>query len=119
MKELGIQIAIDDFGTGYSSMAYLQQFPVDALKIDRSFISGVARTNQSHTLIRTLIQLGKALDLETLAEGIEDRGQLDELLRDDCDSGQGFLYARPMDPAAVSAFLAQHQVSSPQTEQIQ
>jgi predicted signal transduction protein with EAL and GGDEF domain len=111
LKALGVHIAIDDFGTGYSSMAYLQQFPVDAIKIDRSFIAGIADTTESHALIRTLIQLGKALKLETLAEGIEDHGQLDELLRQDCDTGQGFLYARPMTVEALGNFLLQQKQS--------
>ena len=72
LKSLGVRIAIDDFGTGYSSLAYLQQFPVDSLKIDRSFISGMGKSPEGDTLIHTLIQLGKALNLETLAEGIEE-----------------------------------------------
>jgi diguanylate cyclase (GGDEF)-like protein len=108
LKALGIKIAIDDFGTGYSSMAYLQQFPVDAIKIDRSFISGIAETTESHAMIRTLIQLGKALSLETLAEGIEDNDQLDTLIRQDCDTGQGFLYARPLTVEALGEFLVKH-----------
>jgi EAL domain-containing protein (putative c-di-GMP-specific phosphodiesterase class I) len=89
-------------------MAYLQQFSVDAIKIDRSFIAGIANSPESHTIIRTLIQLGDALGLETLAEGIEDRGQLDALVRDDCDSGQGFLYARPLAADDMGRFLHQH-----------
>jgi diguanylate cyclase (GGDEF)-like protein len=108
LEGLGVHIAIDDFGTGYSSMAYLQQFSVDAIKIDRSFIAGIANSPESHTIIRTLIQLGDALGLETLAEGIEDRGQLDALVRDDCDSGQGFLYARPLAADDMGRFLHQH-----------
>ncbi len=72
IKELGVRVAIDDFGTGYSSLAYLQRFPVDALKIDRSFISRLRQGTESETLIRTLIQLGKSLSIETLAEGIEE-----------------------------------------------
>ena len=71
IKELGVRIAIDDFGTGYSSLAHLQQFPVDALKIDRSFISRLTQNPEGETLIHTLVQLGKALSIETLAEGIE------------------------------------------------
>ena len=71
LKAIGIRIAIDDFGTGYSSLAYLQQFPVDTLKIDRSFISSMASSPESAVLIHTLVQLGKTLGLETLAEGIE------------------------------------------------
>jgi diguanylate cyclase (GGDEF)-like protein len=113
LKILGVSLAIDDFGTGYSSLAYLQQFPVDAIKIDRSFISGIAESRESHALIRTLIQLGKTLQLETLAEGIEDKGQLHELLRQDCDTGQGFLYARPMPADAVTAFMEQRRSSDP------
>ncbi|HEY2142048.1 MAG TPA: EAL domain-containing protein [Solirubrobacteraceae bacterium] len=105
VKQLGVRIAIDDFGTGYSSLAYLQRFPVDALKIDRSFIARVTRDNEGETLIRTLVQLGKSLSIETLAEGIEQARELDLLKDEQCDSGQGFLFARPLDAAACQAFL--------------
>jgi len=105
LKELGLRIAIDDFGTGYSSLAYLRQFPADALKIDRSFISGIAASKQSAALIHTLVQLGKALEIETLAEGIEDHLQLETLQREQCDQGQGFLFSRPLDVDAIEAFL--------------
>jgi diguanylate cyclase (GGDEF)-like protein len=106
IKELGVRIAIDDFGTGYSSLAHLQKFPVDALKIDRSFISGLTNKGEGEALIHTLVQLGKALSIETLAEGIEQTQEL-SLLRDErCDSGQGFLFARPLDVAATEEFLA-------------
>jgi diguanylate cyclase (GGDEF)-like protein len=105
LKQLGVRIAIDDFGTGYSSLAYLRQFPVDALKIDRSFISGIAGSKGSAALIHTLVQLGKTLDIETLAEGIEERSQLETLQREHCDHGQGFLFSRPLDVDAVKAFL--------------
>jgi diguanylate cyclase (GGDEF)-like protein len=105
LKQLGVRIAIDDFGTGYSSLAYLRQFPVDALKIDRSFIGGIAASKEAAALIRTLVQLGKALRIETLAEGIEDQVQLETLQREHCDHGQGFLFSRPLDVGAVEAFL--------------
>jgi diguanylate cyclase (GGDEF)-like protein len=105
IKELGVRIAIDDFGTGYSSLAHLQQFPVDALKIDRSFISGLQRNKEGETLIHTLVQLGKALSIETFAEGIEQQEELSILKAEDCDSGQGFLFARPLSVAAAEAFL--------------
>jgi len=105
VKALGVRIAIDDFGTGYSSLAYLRQFPVDALKIDRSFISEIASSGQSAALIHTLVQLGKTLDIETLAEGIEDPDQLRTLQREQCDHGQGFLFSRPLDARDVEAFL--------------
>ena len=109
LKATGVHIAIDDFGTGYSSLAYLQQFPVDTLKIDRSFISSMADSPESAALIRTLVQLGKTLGLETLAEGIEECGQYSQLEREHCDSGQGFLYARPLDVDSVQTFLAARQ----------
>jgi diguanylate cyclase (GGDEF)-like protein len=105
IKALGVRIAIDDFGTGYSSLAHLQKFPVDALKIDRSFISGLQNNQEGETLIHTLVQLGKALSIETFAEGIEQQRELSLLRDEDCDSGQGFLFARPLDVAATEAFL--------------
>ena len=100
-----MRLAIDDFGTGYSSLAYLQQFPVDSLKIDRSFISGMAKSPEGDALIHTLIQLGKAMHLETLAEGIEESSQLTQLQAENCDVGQGFLFARPLAPEEVEAFF--------------
>ncbi len=106
LKTTGVHIAIDDFGTGYSSLSYLQQLPVDTLKIDRSFISSMAASAESGALIRTLVQLGKTLGLQTLAEGIEETEQYSQLERQHCDSGQGFLYARPLEVEAVEAFLA-------------
>jgi EAL domain-containing protein (putative c-di-GMP-specific phosphodiesterase class I) len=105
VKQLGVRIAIDDFGTGYSSLAHLQRFPVDALKIDRSFISGLRHNQEGETLIHTLVQLGKALSLETFAEGIELPQELSFLQDQRCDSGQGFLFARPLDAAATETFL--------------
>ncbi len=105
IKELGVRIAIDDFGTGYSSFAHLQRFPVDSLKIDRSFISQLSENPEGETLLRTLVQLGKALSIETLAEGIELRNQLTLLREENCDAGQGFLFARPLDVSDTEAFL--------------
>jgi predicted signal transduction protein with EAL and GGDEF domain len=108
LKDLGVRIAIDDFGTGYSSLAYLRQFPVDTLKIDRSFIQSLGSSEESAALIHTLIELGRTLALETLGEGIEDRAQLEHLQQAHCDSGQGYLFARPLDPDALTAFLAEN-----------
>jgi len=108
LKRLGVRIAIDDFGTGYSSLAYLRRFPVDILKIDRSFISAMATTRDSSMLIHTLVQFGKALGLETIAEGIEEEDQMDPLLAEQCDTGQGFLYGRPLSPAQLDIFLCTH-----------
>jgi diguanylate cyclase (GGDEF)-like protein len=105
LKALGVRIAVDDFGTGYSSLAYLRQFPVDSLKIDRTFITGLARSGEAHALTHTLIQLGKALGLETLAEGVEEHDQVLELQLEGCDLAQGFLFARPLSPEALVHFL--------------
>jgi len=105
IKQLGVRVAIDDFGTGYSSLAHLQRFPVDALKIDGSFISGLSEHQEGETLLHALVQLGKALSIETLAEGIEHQQELSLLQDEHCDSGQGFLYARPLDADATEAFL--------------
>src|SRR6202795_65403 len=98
LKALGIRIAVDDFGTGYSSLAYLRQFPVDSLKIDRTFITGLALSGEAHALTHTLIQLGRALGLQTLAEGVEQPSQVRQLQHEGCDLAQGFLFARPLAP---------------------
>jgi diguanylate cyclase (GGDEF)-like protein len=102
----GVHIAIDDFGTGYSSLAYLQQFPVDALKIDRTFIAASSHSPESEALIQTLVQLGRSLGLRTVAEGIEDIPQLERLQELGCDRGQGYLFAPPLEAAALERFLA-------------
>jgi diguanylate cyclase (GGDEF)-like protein len=109
VKSLGVSVAIDDFGTGYSSLAYLRQFPVDILKIDRSFItplSAATGATESKALLHTLVQLGKQLGLKTLAEGIEQHDQYFHLQEEQCDSGQGFIFARPLAAGAVEDFLA-------------
>jgi EAL domain-containing protein (putative c-di-GMP-specific phosphodiesterase class I) len=94
-----------DFGTGYSSLAYLRQFPVDSLKIDRTFVAGVATNRESAALIETLVQLGRSLHIQTLAEGIEDHEQLRALQYADCDLGQGFLLSQPLPAEAVDRLL--------------
>jgi EAL domain-containing protein (putative c-di-GMP-specific phosphodiesterase class I) len=105
IKALGVRIAIDDFGTGYSSLGHLKRFPVDALKIDRSFVSGLQSNQQGDAVIHTLVQLGKALSIETFAEGIEQQHELTLLQDEECECGQGFLFAKPLDVAATEAFL--------------
>jgi len=105
IKELGVRIAIDDFGTGYSSMAHLQRFPVDALKIDRSFITQMTNNQEGETIIRTLVALGKALSIKTFAEGIEQVNELTLLQGERCECGQGFLFARPLEVADAGPFL--------------
>jgi diguanylate cyclase (GGDEF)-like protein len=109
LRALGVRIAIDDFGTGYSSLAYLQHFPVDTIKIDRSFISAMCESSESATLVRTLVQLGKTLKLETLAEGIEEQGQYTSLQQEQCDSGQGYLFAKPLASDELMRFISEPQ----------
>ena len=106
LKSLGVLVAVDDFGTGYSSLAYLRQFPVDALKIDRSFISAMGDSAESGAMIHTMVELGHALGLETLAEGIEDNTQLETLRLEHCERGQGFLFSKPVSPEAVERMLS-------------
>jgi diguanylate cyclase (GGDEF)-like protein len=105
LRELGIRLAIDDFGTGYSSLSYLARFPVDSIKIDRSFIAAMTHTPEARALVRTLVQLGEILDLHTVGEGIEDAEQLALLQSDGCDSGQGFLFAPPVTPAEAARYF--------------
>ena len=102
-----MRIAVDDFGTGYSSLAHLQRFPVDILKIDRSFIAQLADDGEGEVLLHTLVQLGQALSIETTAEGIERPQDLSLLKSNDCDTGQGFLFTRPLSAQDADAFFAQ------------
>jgi diguanylate cyclase (GGDEF)-like protein len=103
--ELGVRIAIDDFGTGYSSLGYLRQFPIDVLKIDRSFVSGIGDSAESAALVHTLVQLGKVLGIETVAEGVETTDQRTRLEEEQVDIGQGFLFARPLEVKDVDRLL--------------
>ena len=115
LKQLGVKIAIDDFGTGYSSLAYVRQFPVDVLKIDRSFVADMTRSPDAAALVHTLVELGRTLGLVTLAEGIETHEQLEGLRREHCDQGQGFLYSGPIDGTEMTALLDTAQAGQPGT----
>ena len=106
LKEAGVRIAIDDFGTGYSSLAYLQQFPVDTLKIDQSFVAALNDTAESLAFITTFIELGQILGLETLAEGIETTDHLEALQGIRCGQGQGFLISTPVAAPAIRSYLS-------------
>ena len=113
LKQLGVKIAIDDFGTGYSSLAYLRQFPVDILKIDRTFVADMSRSPDAAALIHTLVELGRTLGLVTLAEGIETHEQLEGLRGELCEQGQGFLFSGPVDAAEMAALLDTAQAGQP------
>jgi EAL domain-containing protein (putative c-di-GMP-specific phosphodiesterase class I) len=110
LKDLGIRIAIDDFGTGYSSLAYLTRFPVDTLKIDRSLIAGIGASTSALGMVQAVAQLGTALGLETLAEGIEEEAQLHQLQTRGIASGQGFLLAKPMGADEVGVLLDEQHI---------
>ncbi len=97
LKKLGITIALDDFGTGYSSLSYLRRFPFDRLKIDRTFVSGVTKTPELAAIIRAVIDLGQALGMEVIAEGVETEPELELLRNESCDEVQGYLIGRPQE----------------------
>ncbi|MEV0896699.1 EAL domain-containing protein [Actinoplanes sp. NPDC049802] len=105
IKALGVRLAIDDFGTGYSSLAYLRRFPVDIIKIDKSFVDDVGDVPAAAALTHGIIQLGQALQLSTVAEGIEDAGQLSELTDGNCELGQGYYFAEPLTTDAMQELL--------------
>ncbi|MGI9090949.1 MAG: putative bifunctional diguanylate cyclase/phosphodiesterase [Gemmatimonadaceae bacterium] len=106
LKALGLHLAVDDFGTGYSSLSYLRQFPVDVLKIDKSFIDGIARGGDGAALARTIVALADTLQLRTVAEGIEDGAQRAALRALGCTLGQEFLFARPLAQAELVRCIA-------------
>lgn len=111
---LGISIALDDFGTHYSSLSYLQRLPVRHLKIDRSFVTGIGTDRQRRAIVMATAQLGRALRLTTVAEGVEDAHEASELQLLGIDRGQGYHFARPMPPEALRAFLESSGSSSPE-----
>jgi EAL domain-containing protein (putative c-di-GMP-specific phosphodiesterase class I) len=105
LQSMDVQVQIDDFGTGYSALAYLQKFPINAIKIDRSFINEMGTDPKGLGLVRAIISMGLELGMETIAEGIETEQQLDELKGLSCGFGQGFLLSKPLDAAAAEEVL--------------
>jgi diguanylate cyclase (GGDEF)-like protein len=106
LRELGVATSIDDYGTGYSSLAYIKQLPVNELKIDRAFVSGMEADRRNAAIVRSTIELGHNLGLVVVAEGVETEHELAELRRFGCDEAQGFLFARPMAAAALERWLS-------------
>ncbi len=105
LKDLGVRVAIDDFGTGYSALSYLREFPIDMVKMDQSFVSDLSRGAGDAALVRSVVELGEALDMQIVAEGIERQDQLDSLSGLQCDVGQGYFFARPLDSEAITSLL--------------
>jgi EAL domain-containing protein (putative c-di-GMP-specific phosphodiesterase class I) len=108
LRDLGVRIAVDDFGTGYSSLSRLQRLPVDALKIDRSFVEGVAHSEESRALVRAIVAMAHSLRLSVTAEGVERADQLAFLNEVGCDRVQGFLFSPALPAAAFASFLHTH-----------
>jgi diguanylate cyclase (GGDEF)-like protein/PAS domain S-box-containing protein len=105
LSEIGVRLVLDDFGTGYSSLAYLNRFPFDALKIDRSFVEGLGVEQERTAIVEAVIGMARALSLDAIAEGVENEAQLSELRRLGCDFAQGHLFSRPLTPQKVTTLL--------------
>ena len=105
LHRAGVGIAVDDFGTGYSSLAYLKRLPLACLKIDKSFVDGLGQDHEDEAIVRAILGLARALDLETVAEGVEDPRQLAWLASHGCDVAQGYLFSRPVEAGAFTDFL--------------
>ena len=107
LRRLGVRLALDDFGTGYCSLSYLHRFPIDVIKIDRSFVERLTGAHSATSLAASIVRIGQGLQVMTVAEGIEDQGQLRELRAMGCDHGQGFHLARPMPAAEFEAYVSE------------
>lgn len=107
LRDLGVRLSIDDFGTGYSSLGYLKRFPVDSVKVDRSFVDGLGTDGEDSAIVAAVVSLGHALGLSVVAEGVETSGQLQELLALGCDRAQGYWFSGPRDPTEFAGLLNQ------------
>ena len=108
LEALGVRVAMDDFGTGYSNLSYVKRLPVNALKIDRSYVAGLGKNDEDTAIVHATVAFAKALGLSLTAEGIENAEQLSRLMEAGCEHGQGYHFAKPLPEAEVSAFLAAH-----------
>ena len=106
LRAVGIRLSIDDFGTGYSSLGYLHRFPVNTLKIDRSFVGRIGEAAENIEIVRTIVSLAENMGMEVVAEGVETLSQLSQLRKLNCQYGQGYLFSRPVDAASVTAWIS-------------
>jgi EAL domain-containing protein (putative c-di-GMP-specific phosphodiesterase class I) len=108
IREMGVQLHVDDFGTGYSSLSHLHRFPIDALKVDRSFVISMGESDENMEIVRTIIALAHNLKLKTVAEGVETRGALEQLKKLGCDFAQGYFFSRPMEVSEATKFISEN-----------
>jgi EAL domain-containing protein (putative c-di-GMP-specific phosphodiesterase class I) len=114
LQALGVRVAIDDFGTGYSALSYLRDFPIDMVKLDQSFVNDLSAGKGDQALVRSVVDIGEALDMQIVAEGVERRDQLDHLSDMRCNIGQGYYFARPLDSMSMGRMISdQVAVSEP------
>jgi EAL domain-containing protein (putative c-di-GMP-specific phosphodiesterase class I) len=111
LRNLGVGLSIDDFGTGYSSLSYLHRFPIDTLKIDRSFVTQMSDNSENAEIVRTIVTLARSLDMAVVAEGVETADQLRRLGDLGCDYGQGYLFSRPVGAGQAADLLTDEQFS--------
>jgi EAL domain-containing protein (putative c-di-GMP-specific phosphodiesterase class I) len=112
LKGLGVRISMDDFGTGYSSLNYLKRFPIDTLKLDKSFIKDVVTDASDASIVSAVIQMAHSLNLNVVAEGVEREDQLDFLRRQNCDTIQGYLFSKPVPVEQLEAYVNERKVAT-------
>ena len=112
LRGLGVGLSIDDFGTGYSSLSYLHRFPIDTLKIDRSFVTQMTDNSENAEIVRTIVTLARSLGMNVIAEGVETADQLRQLGELGCDYGQGYLFSRPVGAGPAAELLTEEQYST-------